>query len=96
MVESLNLGFRLRNVGLFVGFSSLPDTYRLIEISNLNHKCRVCRVFIGVESSQEIMRQSSVNLRERPHSSLALRRGPASEAGLQLDSKCRPGGAGCL
>jgi hypothetical protein len=41
------------NVGLFVGKSGQPDNSLLIGISGLDSICRVCRVFIGVERSQE-------------------------------------------
>ena len=41
------------NGGLFVGKSGLPDKALLCGISGLGSICRVCRVFIGVERSQE-------------------------------------------
>ena len=41
-------------VGLFVGFLGLPDNGQASGINKLGAKCRVCRVFIGVESPGEI------------------------------------------
>jgi hypothetical protein len=42
-----------QNVGWFVGKSEVPDTKSLCGISIMRSICRVCRVFIGVESPQE-------------------------------------------
>ena len=54
-------GFRLKFVGLFVGFLSLPDKYSPNGISGLHAICRVCRVLLGVESPQEIGASNSTD-----------------------------------
>jgi hypothetical protein len=43
-------GFDWGNVGLSVGFLTLPDMHQPCGIIGLDAKCRVCRVFTGVES----------------------------------------------
>jgi hypothetical protein len=43
-------GFWRQFVGLFVGFLGLPDKDRTRSLNKLDAKCRVCRVFMGVES----------------------------------------------
>lgn len=40
-------------VGFHVGFLGIPDTHLISAISELEVICRVCRVFLGVESSGE-------------------------------------------
>jgi hypothetical protein len=40
-------------VGLLVGFLGLPDKSQGCSLNKLAAKCRVCRVFIGVESPGE-------------------------------------------
>jgi hypothetical protein len=47
-------GFRTEFVGLLVGFLELPDKQWVNEFNNLRAICRVCRVFLGVESAGEI------------------------------------------
>jgi hypothetical protein len=41
-------------VGVYIGFLDLPDKSQRSGINTLAAKCRVCRVFIGVESPGEI------------------------------------------
>jgi hypothetical protein len=43
-------GSATQNVGLFVGKLGLPDIGSIFGISGLDPICRVCRVFIGVET----------------------------------------------
>ena len=45
-------GFQSKFVGLHVGFFGLPDKPRPCEINALQQKCRVCRVFMGVEGTR--------------------------------------------
>jgi hypothetical protein len=47
-------GFSIENVGFSVGFLSLPDMRLSCRIIGLSAECRECRVFIGVETSQEL------------------------------------------
>ena len=51
--RTLLSGFWRQFVGLFVGFLGLPDNGQASGINKLGAKCRVCRVFIGVERTQE-------------------------------------------
>ena len=53
MMRTKMSGRTAENVGLFVGKSGLPDKALLCGISGLGSICRVCRVFIGVERTQE-------------------------------------------
>jgi hypothetical protein len=46
-------GFALENVGFDVRFLGLPDNSSLFGISQLSTSCRVCRVFMRVESAGE-------------------------------------------
>ena len=46
-------GFLGQFVGFLVGFHGLPDTRLINVINGLEVKCRVRRVFLGVESSGE-------------------------------------------
>ena len=46
-------GFLGQVVGFVVGFLGLPDTHLIRIINELEANCRVCRVFLGVESSGE-------------------------------------------
>src|ERR1017187_10648777 len=47
-------GFQERNVGFDVGKYRLPDKHQACVMKSLATNCRVCRVFIGVESPGEM------------------------------------------
>jgi hypothetical protein len=78
-------GFLGQFVGFVVGFLGLPDTHLISVINDLEANCRVCRVFLGVESSGEFRANKKPPKTHRPQ---AKRR--ASSFGLQLDSKTPP------
>src|ERR1035437_9724139 len=46
-------GFLGQFVGFVVGFLRLPDIHLISVINELKANCRVCRVFLGVESSSK-------------------------------------------
>jgi len=68
------------SVGLDVGFWALPDMNQPSWINDLDAKCRVCRVFIGGESSQEIETARFLGGSHFAH------RESGVHSGLQLDS----------
>ena len=58
-------GFPGQFVGFLVGFLDLPDTHLICVINELEVICRVCRVFLGVESSGEFGERKNGGHRRR-------------------------------
>ena len=58
-------GFLGQFVGFVVGFLGLPDTHLICVINELEANCRVCRVFLGVESSGEFGERKNGGHRRR-------------------------------